>query len=198
MQKFGRYIIGVLFLIVAIVVLVFIFNIFRSIFSNGDEEQSKPNGAFNLSEASDQGKSLRYTVRGQINGREEHRLIRITVTPENRKLEILQGYDQEVLSSQEFQNNRSAYDAFAEALNGAGFTARGPITGGIPQDQACPLGRHFIYEVAPGEQNSFHSWNTTCGKKNGNFRGKDKDIRTLFEIQIPDYDTLIQDVRLAS
>src|SRR5436189_4043672 len=59
---------------------------------------------------------------GQVNGDDAHRAIRITVSKNERRLDIIQGYQNTIISSQSFVNNTNAYDVFIHAINVAGFT----------------------------------------------------------------------------
>ncbi len=190
--------IGILFLVGAIIVIVVLFNIIRGIFGGPSQTdpQESANKAYNLTEAAKQGRPVQYTIRGPINGQDEHRRIRITVNPNSRRIEIIKGYNNEVIKSEQHDNNRQAYDAFVAAINGSGFTAKRDLDKGTIQDRVCPLGRHFIYEVAPGQNNSYRSWDASCGKAQGDFAGNRDAIRSLFRLQIPNYEDFTRGERL--
>jgi hypothetical protein len=198
MQDYRRYVVGVLSIVVVIVLLVLGFNLLRNILGGGSKKQSAPVvKTFNLIDASKSGKTVQYTVHGAINGEEQHRSIRISVDPNSRRVEVLQGYNDAVILSQETENTEAAYLAFVKALNGVNFAKSVAPAGRGDEAQTCPLGQRFNYEVAPGTSDSFYSWATSCGGKNtGTSSATNGVVQTLFRKQIPDYAKFTNGVRL--
>lgn len=196
MKNYMRYVIGLLFLLAAIIVMVVLFNIAKSIFTGGsdDKQPASNNRSFDLAEARKSGESVRFTTKGPIVGNEEHRNIRITVDPQTRRLEVIQGYDGQVIRTQETTNTQEAYEAFINALNGVGFTRALDPEGRGSEDQSCPQGRKYNYEVAPGSSESFYSWGVTCSRKQGTFAGDHAAVQNLFQRQIPEYREAVSDV----
>lgn len=137
-----------------------------------------------------------FTTEGKLVGNEERREIRISVDRNERVLEILTGYDGVVVRTERFGNTTSAYEAFLAALDQAGFTKARKLSATKEENGACPLGKHFTYELKQGENEIARHWATTCGAKVGNFAGKRTTIDPLFEAQIPDYDKLVAGVKL--
>lgn len=188
-----RYIIGVLFLIGAIILIVVGFNIIRGMFKPKVPENQKPQGVkiINLEDAAKDGKSVRYSLQGPVSSREQHHRIRISVDPTVRRVEVVQGYNGQVIKAQEFPNTKEAYEAFMAALTGAGFVRTHEPEGRGIEDQSCPLGRKYAYEVAPGTSDQFYAWTTSCGGKLGTSAGNNSMIQRLFERQIPDYNKFV-------
>ncbi len=135
------------------------------------------------------------TTRGEVTAEEERRAIRISVTEEERVLEILEGYNETVVSRQSFANNDKAYKVFLSALDTAGFT-REQDTEIKDERGFCPLGKRFVYKLQDGSEQILRTWNTTCAEKQGSFGGNGRTVRRLFEEQIPDYRRLVRDVKL--
>lgn len=135
------------------------------------------------------------TVRGEVTGDEQRRGIRITVSAQERDLEILKGYNETVESRQSFPNNNNAYANFLSALDAAGFSREQATD--IKDDRGvCPLGQRYDYKLQDGSEEVFRFWNTSCGSKQGNFGGNGIMVRRLFENQIPDYRILTRGVEL--
>ena len=136
---------------------------------------------------------VRLTVDGQVNGDDLHRAIRITVGKNQRKLEVIQGYQGNVIDSKTQDNNESAYDVFLRSLNNAGFTKerKTKIT---DERGVCPTGNRYIYELTNTENNDLRRWSTSCGA--GTFGGQSQLIRSLFQSQITDYETITSTVEL--
>src|SRR4051794_35414783 len=65
--------------------------------------------------------TVSFTTDGIVNGDEMHRAIRITVSANQRQLDVLQGYNPQVIGSKTFVNNQEAYSVFLKALSHYGF-----------------------------------------------------------------------------
>lgn len=198
MRDFRRYATGVLLLVLAVVLLIVGVNFIRNIFK-GDkpsDKQTQTSKKVDLLSAPQNDKTVQYTIVGPVTGDEDHRSIRIKINRDFRTIEVLQGYDNNILKSEEIANTLEGYEAFVAALNGAGFTKTISPDGRGEEKQACPLGRTFVYEVSPAASDTFRSWSNSCGSKQGTFTGNPVLIRTLFQRQIPEYDKYTTDVRL--
>lgn len=139
-------------------------------------------------------KAVVLVVQGELVGEEQRRAIRTTITPVERRVEVLQGYDEAVVKTQTTPNKQSAYDAFIKATNQAGFTSKNKEN---TQDfvASCPNGKKFVFRVIYADNTFEDSWTSTCSKQ-GNFTGNDNLVRRLFEAQIPDYRKFVAGVRL--
>lgn len=197
MKESGRYIIGILFLFIAIALIVVLFNLVAGLFDADEPESSgREKPAVDLSRVPERGQAVQYTIIGPTVALEKHHRIRITIDRGSRTVEVLQGYDSQVVKSRRLSNTQEAYEAFIAALNGAGFASTVDKKGRGDKTQSCPLGRKYSYEVAPGTSEGFSSWSTSCGDKQGTFAGNDSLVRSLFRKQIPDYNEYTSDVRL--
>lgn len=135
------------------------------------------------------------TIRGEVTAEEDRRAIRISVSAQERVIEILEGYNESVVNRQTFANNDNAYKVFLSALDTAGFT-RQQETDIKDERGYCPHGRRFVYKLQDGSQQVIRTWNTTCSEKKGSFGGNGRTIRNLFEKQIPEYNRLTRDIKL--
>ncbi len=206
MKDYIRYAIGVGMLILAIVVMVVLFNIIRNTINDGGDkpQESSQNQSkvvdgkkVDLLAAPTSNQSVRFTTRGAVYGNERHFSIRITVDRNTRLVEVVQGYDQTVVKSQSSPNTQDSYKAFVEALNGAGFTKSVDAEGRGAETQTCPLGYIYSFEVAPGTNSSFRTWSNSCKKAEGTSQANRDIVQQLFQRQIPDYDKFVQGVRLS-
>lgn len=136
---------------------------------------------------------VRLTIDGQVNGDDLHRAIRITVGRNQRKLEVIQGYQGNVIDSKTQDNNEPAYDVFLRSINNAGFTKerKTKIT---DERGVCPAGNRYVYELLNTENNNMRRWSTSCGT--GTFGGQSPLVRTLFQSQITDYETITSTIEL--
>lgn len=129
-----------------------------------------------------------YTVRGRIVANEEHKGYRITVTKTSRKLEILSGYDNRVVSSKTFSNTEAAYEEFIYALQRAGFSSlNNDDLRGI-----CANGSLYTYEFSNEDKLLARQYSSTCGDKSlKNFHPDN-----LFKTQIPEFSQLTSGINL--
>lgn len=148
-----------------------------------------------VSEEAREGVSAVYTVHGAVVGENQRRAIRVVVSQDERRLEILSGYGEAVERASTFPNTNAAFENFLVALDQSGFDNKRPTK--ITDDRgACPLGRRFTYELREYSQELLRLWNTSCGGKLGDFNGRSTTVRRLFEKQIPDYQKLVRGVDL--
>lgn len=140
-------------------------------------------------------RSVVFTEQGKLVGEENRRAVRITITATERRIEILQGYDQTVIKSQTTPNKQNAYDTFLIALSDAGF---GRYNKDISADErgTCPNGKRFIYEAQFKDDSKYRAWASSC-KGGGSFEGNNGLVRTIFENQIPELRTFMSGVRLS-
>ena len=186
-----RYLIalGVVFLLV-ITLVVFVFN--------GDDKK-KPAGPtlLPLNEyAFDNTSAVTYTQRGRINGDDVHRNIVIKVTSDERKIDIIQGYQGNVISTQSYSNNQDAYEQFLYALKQAGFlTKKKEIKVDNPNGR-CSTGILYFYTLSQDFDELSNLWSGNCSKEIGTFGGNSALINTLFQAQITDYGKITSGVSL--
>lgn len=142
-----------------------------------------------------EGVSAVYTTQGGVVGQDRRRAIRIVVNQEERRLEILTGYEEAVERAHTYPNTQSAFETFLVALDQAGFDKKKET---VIEDErgACPLGRRYIYELKEYSQDMLSLWGTSCGKNLGTFNGNRNTVKKLFEQQIPDYSDQIKGVDL--
>ncbi len=189
MRYYARYI------IIGIIVLVLLFFSGRFVWRLVFHRAASTNQArINLTDYITPDTYVRVTMRGIVNSEEKHRNIRITVSQNQRNIDVLQGYQNHLLKSQTLDNNASAYNVFMHALQRQNFT-------GVRQDRlkdstgACSLGNVYTYELVNGSQQVLQSWSATCIGQ-GTFAGNNANTLTLFQRQIPDYMRYVQDVSL--
>lgn len=136
-----------------------------------------------------------FTTYGKVVGEEDRRAIKITVTANERKIEILQGYDEISIKTEVFDNKESAFDNFLIALDSAGFD-KFDAKNKVDDRSQCSIGRRYVYQANFSDDESIRSWSTSCGDSSGSFEGRRELVRDLFKGQIPDYSKVVSGVRL--
>jgi hypothetical protein len=143
--------------------------------------------------------AVSFTQDGIVNADSLHRSIRITVTNSQVTLDVLKGYNPQVIQSNSFENNQEAYAVFLKAINNAGFLAKTKNTK-IPNDETgqCALGNRFILDLSQDGDDLSRTWASTCGSKVGTSTGAVAIIQTLFHYQVPNYQSLVGSVNLSA
>ncbi|HXY17851.1 MAG TPA: hypothetical protein VEH48_00295 [Candidatus Nitrosopolaris sp.] len=139
------------------------------------------------------------TIDGTINGDELHRAIRITIGNDSRELQIIQGYSGHVLSTQSFYDTQDAYGVFLRAINNTGFLTK-LKNSTAPSDERgqCPQGNRYIFELDQNGTTLSRLWASDCGAAVGTLGGNSSLLQSIFELQIPGYQNLVQNVNLAA
>ena len=186
-----RYIISVAVILV-LLVLLFVFVIKRG--GNPSQPASDTKKVAQLVDYADKSSEVSLTTIGRLVGDEEHREIRIIVSANERRIEIISGYNQEVLSSQSYANNQAAYETFLSALGGQGFISA-KKTSITDSRSVCPTGQHYEYKLKENDEEKSNLWSISCDRS-GNFNGRASTVRELFRRQIPDYTKQVTGITL--
>lgn len=172
-----RYFLGFL-AAVGLVVLVFVL-VLRGFSGGKDSVEVK------LTDYTATDTVMQMTVDGKVVADQEHQMVRITVGRAENKIELINGYQNQVVDTKTFPNNEEAYGTFLRALDLLGYT-KGDINPKKGDERGvCATGQRFIFEIKTGSANVQRFWKTTCGS--GTFKGNSSEVRNLFRAQIPEY-----------
>lgn len=185
-----RYIIEALISVGLIIVIIVL------IFSGGNGKKPASPKPIGLTSLVGSGASVQIVTEGQISADKTHREISITINQGASKVDIIQGYQNHVISSHRIPNNKAAYDTFLRALELAGFS-QSNTSGNQDERGHCPLGHRYLYKVidASGKV-SQRLWGDNCSSSDGSFKGNGDLIQNLFQLQIPKYNDYTNDVDL--
>jgi hypothetical protein len=143
--------------------------------------------------------TVSFTTDGIVNGDEMHRAIRITISSNQRTLDVLQGYNPSVIQSKSFVNNQEAYDVFLRAINNSGFLVKTKNSKAVTDERGlCPLGFRYILDLNQDGDDLSRLWASSCGSKVGDSAANVPTISQLFQDQIPNYDSLVNQVNLSA
>lgn len=177
-------VLGIIFVVILAIVLI----------SHGGGPKQGPRPVV-VSDQNREGTSVQFTNQGRLVGEDKRRAIRIVVSQNERRLEILTGYEEAVERAQVYPNTPAAYENFLIALDKAGFDNK-RVVSDDDERGSCPLGYTYIYQLKDFSQELIRTWSTSCSARTGTFSGNPATIRTLFQLQIPDYATQTQNVDL--
>jgi hypothetical protein len=189
-----------IFLVICFVLFLFIFGLSK-LFGGKPKPAPSPTPPApvvkSLPEYSDTYAEVSFTTDGHINGDDKHRAIKITVDKFQRKVDILGGYDYNVIEEHTQPNTETAYNVFLTALNNEGFTLkRAKSKSPASEKGQCPLGTRKIYELNDSGDSLSRLWSSSCGLTVGTFGGSSGAVQTLFQDQITDYNKIISNSKV--
>jgi hypothetical protein len=137
--------------------------------------------------------SVIWMQEGRVVGDNKHYSVRITVNENERIVEVMKGYDGQVVRKKSYDNNQEAYRNFLKALDTLEF-GRQKLVKVTDEEGICPTGFRYIYEIKVAGANHLRSWSTSCSVKFGPFDGEASTVRKLFKLQIPDYSKVVSGI----
>lgn len=177
--------------------LVLIFTIFTRGGSNKTQtkkEKPQPPKPLVLTDYIERDSKVVFTVDGQVVADEKHQAVRITVGRSSKQIEILQGYQGNVIKSQSFDNNQQAYDVFLRALSRLGFAKKRSTT--VTDERGvCPTGQRYISQIIDNNDQVLRTWSISCGS-GGTSGAVTPSVLSLFQKQVPDYSKFTSGVAL--
>lgn len=128
---------------------------------------------------------MQLTVDGRVVADQEHQAVRVTVGRFENKIEIIRGYQNQIVEVKTYPNNEEAYGTFLRALHLLGYTKGDTDAKKGDERGVCPTGQRYIFEIVTGSASVQRFWKTSCGS--GTFKGNSSEVRSLFRAQIPEY-----------
>ncbi|HEY1085955.1 MAG TPA: hypothetical protein VGE34_04505 [Candidatus Saccharimonadales bacterium] len=180
--------------IIIVLVVVAVVSIGRALFS-GTQNATPAEVDKGQSELlkTDDGNSVRMTVRGPIVAEEDFKSYTITVSPDDRTMAIYKGYLEDVTKEKSLSNNTRAYEQFVYALDKANM-----MKGVVPEDDAkndlrgiCASGYIYEYSVLVNDDPVKRLWTSTCDGSKGSLQASTDQLNNLFFAQIPNARELV-------
>ena len=138
---------------------------------------------------------VRLTIDGPVNANSQHNQVRVTVDNNEVTFEQIQGYSGDVVKTQGYANTQDAYLVLLRSLTLAGFN-KGSNTSALKDDRGyCPLGDRYIVEIIQNNQDIERYWTSNCGSPK-TFLGNINLTLSLFDAQVPDYQSLVSNIAL--
>lgn len=135
------------------------------------------------------------TIDGPVTADQSHNAVQMIVGQSNSEINIIQGYQNDVINTQSYSNNSAAYGVFLRSLDLAGYS-KGKNDPNLADYRGyCPTGDVYIYQILIGTNTIEQYWSTSCGGQ-GTFKGDDSLVQNLFEVQFPDYGDITDSVNI--
>ena len=188
----------ILFILICIGLIWLGILLIRSAFSamTSSRQSTQINREINMSSFANSDAIATLYVDGPIQADPVHQAVRITVTRNQSKIELIEGYEGKVVRQEAFESNSTAYEQFLKALENAGFDKA--VNANVTKDERgmCPLGFRYIYRLDNGSDSVVRSWSTSCSR--GNATGDTTLIRNVFRNQIPEdrYREVLRNTRM--
>lgn len=178
-----------------VVILIIFFGVVGTIFLIGRGNRkpatvNQPQIVHVADYVDDSASKVSWTMQGRLLGQERRRSVQITVSAGERKVELIEGYNNKVSKSITLPNDKAAYTNFLIALENINFAKERKVV--QPDERGvCPLGMSYIYELHSGAEQKSRLWSDSCSSKNGTFAGVALTAKQLFKNQIPDYEKFV-------
>lgn len=185
-----RYLVG--FGLVILLLFVVIFMIVRG---GGDSAKVPETKRELISYAEETNVTLTQTIIGPVTAAQNHDEIEIIVSNSSSVINLIKGYEGQVVNSASYPMSTTSFREFLSALQKAKFT-EGKTDKELQDDTGyCSTGLRYVYEMYQGARQLQRFWATSCdGPKT--YLGNLPLTLNLFESQIPDYDELTDDANL--
>ena len=186
-----------IFILVVVGLVWLVVLLFQNVFSS-NTSTANPNTKLSLESYANTDVVATVYIDGPVVANQDHNAVRITVDRNQSAIEVIKGYDDQVVAQQVFPNSQASYLEFLSALSRANF-AKGKTDPALQNDKgACPFGNRYIYTLSDGSREILHYWTTSCSGGGGTYGGNASLTRELFIRQIPDraLSTITKDVRL--
>lgn len=181
-MKYVTWFLSLIVVVIAVVVgSVLIRNIMDDVKTTNTVNTSK-----SITEQLKENTTLRLYIDGPVIADENHQSMQIDVTPKNRTISLYKTYNNTVFKKTVYENNQKAFEAFALALDKAGFTKSSQSQKDAKYAGDCALGRVYHLILLNGEKVAQDLWSTSCGTTK-TFNGSMSAVLNLFKKQIPNY-----------
>jgi len=169
--------VGIGIIVLFIVLMVKIFS------HNGSSSQST---SIDLGNYNSNNATVTLLIDGPTNVDQDHRQVKITVGNIQNQIDVIQGYQGNVINTQSYSSNDSAFAAFLQSLQVLNFT-KGNTKSTVDYRGYCPTGERYVYTFNDGQKDLFTYWSTSCNQ--GTFGATNpRQVRQLFIHQIPTVD----------
>jgi hypothetical protein len=135
------------------------------------------------------------TIDGPVTADQNHNAVQMIVGQTSSEINIIQGYQNDVINTQSYPNNSAAYGWFLRSLDLAGYSEGKNDPSLTDYRGYCSTGDIYIYQVINGTNTIEQYWNTSCGGQ-GTFKGSYSLVQNLFEAQFPDYSDITSNVNI--
>jgi hypothetical protein len=182
-----RWILVIAVMVIALILVSWgLFSIAQNIFTVDETQTEQQETEVSVESVS----TASYTVDGPVVANNLHRSFRIEVSENVVTMRVYGGYGSFLISENSYPNTAESYAVFMSALENENISSR--AKGTTPDDDfsevgVCATGRKFIVEL----DKELRRWSTSCNNREGTAGFNMQAVGTLFQLQVPDYNTIV-------
>lgn len=184
-----RYFIGIVAVIALLIFLIVMI-------VNSNNKPTLPNSTATLQSYAHTNAVASVIIDGPITAPQTHNSVKILISNTSSTIELIKGYNNNIIKSQTFSNSEASYSAFLHSLEYAGFTQGNASPKLSNPSGYCPLGDRYTFELTQNNKTLEKYWSTNCGGTPNTFAGHLGLTLTLFQQQIPDYGNITQNANI--
>ncbi len=191
MMSYTRSLLVLLFTLALVIVTIVLF------FSNNSTNKSQYNTKLNnFANYSNTSALATLDINGPITSQSTHNEVKIIVSNLDVNLQIIKGYDNDIVINQVFPNSQRSYDAFLRSIYLNGFTLKTNKNTVNNPVGLCATGDLYNFYFIFNSNNIVNTWQSSCNGSNSNFGGNLSVILSLFQSQVPSYNNYTNNLNL--
>ncbi len=194
MRMFGRrnitFILGVALALVLLVVILIV------VFSGGGPA-TQPKAAI-ATYANDPTAQATLLIDGPEGAGSNHNQIQIIITNSTSTINIIQGYNDNIIKSKTYPNSEAGFHVFLRSLEYSEFDIGNNDPKLSQASGYCPLGNRYIFSFNADNTLIQRYWITSCAGDPHTFDGNLDLTVTLFQNQIEDFNSITAGLNIAS
>ena len=184
MRSINRYFYG-LVLAVLLIVLIAVFS---------SKSGSNPVANDLPSNYAEKNSYVELYVRGPITSDQTHNDASITVSANSVTMNNYVGYNGKISDSRTYSNTQNSYFNFLKALDLQSFMASDQKNIGSSPIGRCSFGNVYEFQLYNDGNKVQDLWSSNCNGVPGDYKGNISNTLDLFKSQVPDFDTLSQEL----
>ena len=175
------YVRPLLTVLVGLGIFILIIVLIVKLFSGG---KSAPQSQLDVGKYADTAATATLLIDAPTNLDQEHYQVKITVSQTQNEIDVMQGYQGNIVDARTYPNNSEAFAAFLQSLKLVNFAKGSPDK--IDYRGYCPNGDRYVLTFNDGTTDRFSYWTTSCGQ--GTYKGNRPETLELFKRQIAEQD----------
>lgn len=174
-----------IFILVLLGLLWLVVLLFQRVFLGGSGQTTDPHQNLSLVSYANTNAVTSMYIGGPIVVNQNFTAYRISVDRTQTMVQVMRGYDEQVVAQQAFPNNTTGYQEFLSALDRVGFTQGKTNPELQDYSGSCPFGNRYVFTLTDGQEKILNFWITNCSGGGGTYQGHSSQTRRLFLRQIP-------------
>jgi hypothetical protein len=187
-----KYVVWFLGLLAIIIVVIFGVIITRNIIRGFNTNSTRETTTVSVRSDDIENTVVEYIVEGPVAANENFRSFTIKISDSSRVAVTRSGYNNTPIGQIDLTNNLTAFTDFSAALDNAGFGTAQRSRNDDPASGRCSSGRFYRMNITKNNELVSSLWTDACtGIRSGTFGGNLSSVNTLFTLQVPGFNQLL-------